>query len=59
MSGNREAMEDLKHILDSRTQFYSKADLVFDTSDMAQEAAFLSLSEQLRETVLTSSRAAA
>jgi XRE family aerobic/anaerobic benzoate catabolism transcriptional regulator len=52
-------MEDLKHILDSRAQFYSKADLVFDTSDMAQEAAFLSLSEQLRETVLTAPRAAA
>jgi XRE family aerobic/anaerobic benzoate catabolism transcriptional regulator len=31
MSGNREAMEDLKRILDSRAQFYSKADCIFDT----------------------------
>ncbi|MBK4738496.1 helix-turn-helix transcriptional regulator [Noviherbaspirillum pedocola] len=53
MQGNREAMEDLKNILASREEFYSKADLAMDTSEMAQEAAFLSLSEQLREKVLT------
>ena len=51
MSGNREAMEDLKSILDSRTPFYSKADLAFDTSEMAQEAAFIGLLDRLRETV--------
>ncbi len=52
MSGNREAMEDLKRILESRAQFYSKADQTFDTSDMAQEAAFVGLIDQLRGAVL-------
>lgn len=33
MAGNREAMADLKAILASRTPFYEKADLAFDTSD--------------------------
>jgi len=51
MSGNREAMDDLKSILESRAAFYSKADLAFDTSDMAQEAAFIGLLERLRDTV--------
>jgi XRE family aerobic/anaerobic benzoate catabolism transcriptional regulator len=32
MAGNREAMEDLKAILASRTPFYAKADLAFDTA---------------------------
>jgi XRE family aerobic/anaerobic benzoate catabolism transcriptional regulator len=48
MAGNREAMEDLKSILESRAPFYSKADKSFDTSDMTQEAAFFGLMEQLR-----------
>jgi XRE family aerobic/anaerobic benzoate catabolism transcriptional regulator len=48
MSGNREAMEDLKSILESRGPFYSKADDSFDTSDMAQEAAFFGLMDRLR-----------
>lgn len=39
MSGNREAMEDLKRILDSRAQFYSKADATLDTSGMPVERA--------------------
>ncbi|MFC3110697.1 helix-turn-helix transcriptional regulator [Undibacterium arcticum] len=51
-SGNREAMEDLKRIMESRAQFYSKADEVFDTSDMTQEAAFMGLVDQLRGSVL-------
>jgi XRE family aerobic/anaerobic benzoate catabolism transcriptional regulator len=51
MSGNREAMEDLKRILESRAQFYSKADKTFDTSDMSSEAAFISLLEQIRDAV--------
>jgi XRE family aerobic/anaerobic benzoate catabolism transcriptional regulator len=51
MMGNREAMEDLKSILESRAAFYSKADLSFDTSDMTQEAAYVALLEQLREDV--------
>jgi len=56
MSGNREAMEDLKNILESRAQFYSKADLTFDTSDIAQEAAFIGLTEQLRGKALAGAR---
>jgi len=49
MAGNREAMDDLKNILESRAAFYSKADTAFDTSEMAQEAAFFGLQDQLRE----------
>jgi XRE family aerobic/anaerobic benzoate catabolism transcriptional regulator len=50
--GNREAMDDLKNILESRAAFYSQADLSFDTSDMTQEAAYVALLEQLRENVM-------
>lgn len=49
--GNREAMEDLKNILESRAAFYSKADEAFDTSEMTQETAFFGLLDQLRESV--------
>jgi len=52
MMGNREAMDDLKNILESRAAFYSQADLSFDTSDMTQEAAYVALLEQLRENVM-------
>jgi len=51
MSGNREAMEDLKSILESRAAFYSKADFSFDTSDMTLETAYVGLLEQLRDNV--------
>jgi XRE family aerobic/anaerobic benzoate catabolism transcriptional regulator len=51
MSGNSEAMDDLKLILESRTPFYSKADKIFNTSDIAQEAAFLGLVDELRTMV--------
>lgn len=37
MAGNREAMDDLKAILASRTPFYAKADLAFDTSGQTLE----------------------
>jgi XRE family aerobic/anaerobic benzoate catabolism transcriptional regulator len=53
MQGNREAMEDLKNILESRSAFYSKADQSFDTSEMTQEAAFTGLTEQLRAVIET------
>ena len=48
-SGNAEAMNDLRRILESRTAFYSKADAVFDTSEMSPEAALAALREQLRD----------
>ena len=56
MSGNRgnaEAMNDLRRILDSRAAFYSKADAVFDTSDMNPEAALAGLRRQLDEVLKT------
>jgi XRE family aerobic/anaerobic benzoate catabolism transcriptional regulator len=46
MSGNREAMDDLKRILESRAQFYSKADKVLDTSGLSEQQAFTRLLEQ-------------
>ena len=49
MQGNREAMADLKSILDSRAAFYSKADLVFDTSDQSLESAYSALAKKLQE----------
>lgn len=56
-TGNREAMEDLKNVIESRAPFYSQADEIFDTSDITQEAAFLSLVDQLRGTVLSRDQA--
>ena len=47
--GNAEAMNDLQRILDSRAAFYSKADAVFDTSEMSVEAAAAGLRRQLRQ----------
>lgn len=35
MAGNKQAMEDLRLILQERTPFYAKADLLFDTSGKA------------------------
>ncbi len=43
MAGNREAMADLKRILESRAQFYSKADQTIDTSTMPPEQALIQL----------------
>ena len=48
-SGNAEAMNDLRRILESRAAFYSKADAVFDTSEMSPEAAVIALREQLTD----------
>ena len=47
--GNAEAMNDLRRILESRAAFYSKADMVFDTSEMSPEAALAALRTQLAE----------
>jgi XRE family aerobic/anaerobic benzoate catabolism transcriptional regulator len=49
----REALQDLNSLIENRTQFYAQADETFDTSDITQEAAFMSLVEQLRGTVLS------
>jgi len=50
-TGNVEAMTDLRRILESRAAFYSKADAVFDTSEMSPEAALAALREQLRDVI--------
>ena len=47
-NGNQEAMNDLRHILDSRTPFYSKADAELDTSGLEVEVAANKLCEQVR-----------
>lgn len=49
--GNAEAMNDLRRILESRAAFYSKADAVFDTSQMSVDAALNALREQLGEVI--------
>jgi XRE family aerobic/anaerobic benzoate catabolism transcriptional regulator len=51
-SGNAEAMNDLRRILESRAAFYSKADAVFDTSDLSVDAAVAALREQLTDALL-------
>ena len=43
MAGNKEAMEDLKRILEGRSAFYSKADLAFDTSAYKLEEGYQAL----------------
>lgn len=49
MAGNNEAMADLKRILQSREDFYSKADWVCSTSDVTLEACFAGLRTHIRE----------
>ena len=49
--GNAEAMNDLRRILESRAAFYSKADAVFDTSQMSVDAAVSAQREQLGEVI--------
>lgn len=48
MSGNQEAMEDLRRILAGRAAFYRKADLSFDTSGKTLDEAFAGLSAAVR-----------
>ena len=55
MSGNREAMDDLKRILASRAPLYAKAQITLETSGKALEANFEALRgqvEQLQSSVL-------
>ena len=48
MSGNREAMDDLKRILAERAAFYGKADLAFDTGHKPLAQAHDELRQALR-----------
>ena len=51
MSGNREAMEDLKRILAGREPFYAKADLAYSTSGRTLAQAFAGLRQAVRHAV--------
>lgn len=47
MSGNNEAMEDLKRILAGRNELYGRADMAFDTSGKSLAEAYLQLRDRL------------
>ncbi len=49
MAASREAMEDLKRILEGRAAFYSKADLAFNTSQRPLDASFTALRDEVRK----------
>jgi XRE family transcriptional regulator, aerobic/anaerobic benzoate catabolism transcriptional regulator len=49
MAASREAMEDLKRILEGRSAFYSKADLAINTSARSEEQAFVALRTAVRQ----------
>jgi XRE family aerobic/anaerobic benzoate catabolism transcriptional regulator len=49
MAGHREAMDDLRRILEGRAAFYGKADLSFDTSGKSLSEAFDGLREALHQ----------
>ena len=49
MAASREAMEDLKRILEGRAAFYAKADLAFNTSARPLNESALALRDQVRK----------
>ena len=49
MAASREAMEDLKRILEGRAAFYSKADLAINTSGRSEDEAFKALRTSVRQ----------
>jgi XRE family transcriptional regulator, aerobic/anaerobic benzoate catabolism transcriptional regulator len=51
MAGNREAMEDLRRILEGRAALYARADLQIDTSGRTLDEAFRMLREGLRDAI--------
>ena len=51
MATSKEAMQDLRGILDGRAAFYSKADLTLDTSAAPLEATFEALRSMVRQTL--------
>ncbi len=50
MSDNREAMDDLKRILDARGALYAQADLVVDTAGQDPEQSYASLQRSVADT---------
>jgi len=51
MSGNREAMEDLRRIIEGRAAFYGRADLQIDTSHRSLAEAYAALRTGITETL--------
>ncbi|MBI1394386.1 MAG: helix-turn-helix domain-containing protein [Betaproteobacteria bacterium] len=51
MSGNAEAMADLRRILDGRSPFYAKADVTVDTGGQSEDSAFEALCATLASAV--------
>jgi XRE family aerobic/anaerobic benzoate catabolism transcriptional regulator len=51
MAASKEAMEDLKRILEGRSAFYSKADLAINTSGRTEDQAFEALRTSVRQQV--------
>jgi XRE family aerobic/anaerobic benzoate catabolism transcriptional regulator len=51
MAASREAMEDLKRILEGRAAFYSKADMTINTSGRTEDQAFEALRTSVRQHV--------
>lgn len=49
MAASREAMEDLKRILEGRSAFYSKADMAINTSGRSEDQAFAALRTSVRQ----------
>ena len=49
MAASKEAMDDLKRILEGRAAFYAKADLALDTSAQDLEQTFVLLRQQVRQ----------
>jgi XRE family aerobic/anaerobic benzoate catabolism transcriptional regulator len=47
MSGNKEAMDDLKRILEGRSESYGRADMTFDTSGKPLADCYLALRDRL------------
>ncbi|MDR8398395.1 helix-turn-helix transcriptional regulator [Paraburkholderia sp. USG1] len=47
MSGNKEAMDDLKRILAGRSELYGRADMTYDTSEKTLADAYLQLRDRL------------
>ena len=51
MAGSAEAIDDLKMILEGRSAFYAKADMIFDTSAQSLEDSFQTLRARLRAVI--------
>ena len=55
MAASKEAMEDLRRILDGRAAFYSKADLTLDTAGQTLEQSFQALRTRVRAAIASAS----